>query len=242
MNEMQPISCLIIDDEPPAREILKRYIESIPTLKLAAEFGNAIQAMTYLQQHKVDLIFLDMRMPQLSGTELLKALKNPPPVIFTTAYAEYALEGYEYDAVDYLLKPIQFDRFVKSVNKVFSLTGRSNDRKQIARETPKENFVYFRADRKMVKVMLEDIVFIESMKDYVKIVTDQNVIVTKQSMNSVELMLPAKQFVRVHRSYIVSLLKIKSFTHELIEAGNVEIPIGKLYKNEVMKLLELGMA
>jgi two-component system LytT family response regulator len=239
MSERKPITCLVVDDEPPAREILSRYIESVPTLQLAAQFGNAIHAMTYLQQHSVDLIFLDIRMPQLTGTEFLKAVKNPPPVIFTTAHAEYALEGYELDAIDYLLKPIQFDRFLKAVNKIPNLKHHHEaPPAPLAEERRQESFVYFRADRKMVKVMLQDIRFVESMKDYVKIFTAQDTIITKQSLNSVEAMLPEKQFVRTHRSFIVSLSKIKSYTHELIQVDNEEIPIGKLYRNEVMKMLE----
>ena len=238
MNNMQPIKCLLVDDEPPARSILKRYIESMPTLALTAEFGNAIEAMTYLQKNHVDLIFLDIRMPQLKGTEFLKALKNPPPVIFTTAHAEYALEGYEFDAIDYLLKPIQFDRFIKAVNKAYALSEHRVVETKTVEEPKQESFVYFRADRKMVKVMLQDIKFVESMKDYVKIFTGNEVIVTKQSLNSVEAMLPEKQFVRTHRSYIVSLSKIKSYTHEVIQIEKEEIPIGKLYRNEVLKMLE----
>ena len=233
------IKCLIVDDEPPAREVLKRYVEELPMLQLAGECANAIQAITILQQQPIDLIFLDIRMPQLNGTDFLKTLKNPPKVIFTTAYTEYALEGYELDIVDYLMKPIRFDRFIKAVNKAFPL----QDNKFFVEVAPpaekkNESFVYFRADRKMLKVLLNDILYIESMKDYVKVFTTNNSIVTKQSISSVETMLPEKKFIRTHRSFIVSVNKIKSFTNEIIEIGNTEIPIGKLYRNSVMKLLE----
>jgi two-component system, LytTR family, response regulator len=238
MNDWNRVKCLVIDDEPPAREILKRYIENVPTLCLVAEFGNAMHAMTFLQQQQVDLVFLDISMPQLKGTEFLKAIKNPPPVIFTTAHAEYALEGYDLDAVDYLLKPIQFDRFLRAVNKILNLKEHWPAIPGIAEELRQPGFVYFRADRKMVKVMLQDISFIESMKDYVKIFTGHDVIITKQSLNSVQAMLPEKQFLRTHRSFIVSLSKIKSYTHEVLQVDNTEIPIGKLYRNEVLKTLE----
>lgn len=236
---IMPIKCLIVDDEPPAREVLKRYIEEIPMLHLAGECGNAIQANTAMQQQPVDLVFLDIRMPQLNGTDFLKMLRNPPKVIFTTAYPEYALEGYELDVVDYLVKPIRFDRFLKAVNKVFPADTKKQaiDDAPAAEENKNESFVYFRADRKMVKVLLSDILYVESMKDYVKIFTRNDVVITKQSISSVETMLPEKKFVRVHRSYIVSLDKIKTFTNELIEIGNAEIPIGKLYRFNVMKLL-----
>jgi len=237
MPETKTIRCLVVDDEPPAREILSRYINEIPALELAGQSANAIEAFTVLQHRTVDLMFLDIRMPQLNGNDFLKAMKNPPKVIFTTAYPEYALEGYELDVVDYLMKPVPFDRFLKSINKAFSFAG-SLVQHEIINEKKNEAFVYFRADRKMVKVILRDILYIESMKDYIKIFTSQGMVITKQSISSVEEMLPEKEFARVHRSYIVSLNKIKTFTAELIEIGNTGIPIGKLYRGEMMKTLQ----
>jgi two-component system LytT family response regulator len=237
MFDQAVIRCLIVDDEPPAREIIRRYIEQIPSLQLAGECGNAIEAFTLLQKKPVDLLFLDIRMPQLNGNDFLKALKNPPKVIFTTAYSEYALEGYELDAIDYLMKPIPFDRFLKAVNKVHQPTSNKIETYAVAEEKKNDPFVYFRADRKMIKVMLHDIIYIESMKDYVKVFTRNGTIITKQSISSVEAMLPEKSFVRTHRSFIISLDKIKSFTSELIEIDKTEVPIGKLYRNGVMKML-----
>lgn len=239
MNLPKTIRCLIIDDEPPAREIIVRYIEQIPFLELVGECSNAIQALTLLQQTNVDLMFLDIRMPQLNGNDFLKTIKNPPKVILTTAYPDYAIEGYELDVVDYLLKPIHFERFLKAVNKLVEHNLVPNN---LSKPGPEENsyaesFVYFRADRKMVKVMLQDILYIESMKDYVKIFTVSGQIISKQSISSVEEMLPEKKFIRTHRSFIISLEKIKSFTNELIEIDKVEIPIGKLYRNTVIKVL-----
>lgn len=236
MPDTNTIRCLVIDDEPPAREIIQRYIEQIPTLELAGECANALQALTLLQQKQIDLIFLDIRMPQLQGNDFLKTLKNPPKIIFTTAYTDYAVESYELDVVDYLMKPIPFDRFLKAVNKAYSVAGPKHEG-IISAEKKSESFVYFRADRKMIKVMLQDIIYIESMKDYVKIFTNNGMIITKQSISSVEAMLPEKQFVRTHRSYIVSTIHIKSFTSELIEIKDGEIPIGKLFRNEVLKAL-----
>jgi two-component system LytT family response regulator len=239
MNDMPTLKCLLVDDEPPAREIIKRYIETVPMLQFAGECGNAIQAISFLQQNPVDLIFLDIRMPQLKGNEFLKVVKNVPPVIVTTAHAEYAVEGYELDVVDYLLKPIQFERFIKAVNKAFIFKGQQAvETKPLPVKNKEESFVYFRCDRKMVKVMLRDIRYVESMKDYVKVFTDNEVLVTKQSLNSVEAMLPETGFIRIHRSYIVSISKVKSYTHELVEIEKEEIPIGKLYRNEVLKMLE----
>jgi len=240
MNETQAIRCLIVDDEPPAREIIRRYVQEIPTLQLMGECANAIQVLTILQQQPVDLLFLDIRMPQLNGTDFIKTLQHPPKVIFTTAFSEYALEGYELDVVDYLMKPIRFDRFLKAVNKAFPLNNAPAALKPVAptvvEEKKNESFVYFRADRKMVKVMLDDILYIESMKDYIKVHTLQGVIITKQSISSVEAMLPGKLFVRTHRSFIVSINKIKSFTNELVEIDKTDIPIGKLFRNGVMKV------
>jgi len=243
MNELKTIRCLVVDDEPPAREVIRRYVQDVPTLTLAGECANAVQALGVLQQQAIDLIFLDIRMPQLDGTAFLKTLKNPPRVIFTTAYPEYALEGYELDVVDYLLKPVRFDRFLKAVNKAYPLGSQQADAASVfsaptaPEEKKSESFVYFRADRKMQKVMLHDILYIESMKDYVKIVTTSGVLITKQSITSVEAMLSEKLFVRTHRSFIVAIEKIRSYTNELIEINSTEIPIGKLYRNGVLKLL-----
>jgi two-component system, LytTR family, response regulator len=237
MPDTLPLRCLIVEDEPLARDIISRYVQQTPMLQLSGECGNAIQAFTFLRQQPVDLLFLDIRMPQLNGNDFLKALQNPPKVIFTTAYSEYALESYELNAIDYLMKPITFERFLKAVNKTSETAGSRNDYRLPAGEKSTESFVYFRADRKMIKVMLQDILYVESMKDYVKIFTRQETIVSRQSISSVEAMLPAKEFTRTHRSFIVSLKNIKSFTPELIEINATEIPIGKIYRNSVLKVL-----
>ncbi len=241
MNSSIILKCLIIDDEPPAREIIHRYINELPMLECAGECGNALQSISFLQQNDIDLIFLDIKMPQINGNEFLKTIKNPPPVIFTTAHIDYAIEGYELDVIDYLLKPIKFDRFVKAVNKAFVLKGSDAVDMKQGPETPvTENFVYFRCERKMVKVMLHDILYIESMKDYVKIFTTDGTVITKLSLSAVQSMLPEKDFLRTHRSYIVSASKIKSYTHELVEINKSEIPIGKLYRKEVLQALGFG--
>lgn len=242
MNKpLKILKCIIADDEPLAREVISRFVQRIPSLKIVAECENAVQVMTSLQQEEIDLLFLDIQMPEITGTELLRILKKPPKVIITTAYPEFALEGYELDVVDYLLKPIQFERFLKAINKVFQQTlpvYKAPDQLSERSEGGENPYLYFRTDRKIVKVMLEDIIYIEGMKNYVKIVTRSGNVITKNSMAAVEAMLSNDSFIRVHRSYIVSISKIKSFTGELIGVGQVEIPIGKLFKNEVMKLLE----
>jgi DNA-binding LytR/AlgR family response regulator len=239
MSESKTIRCLIVDDEPMAREVISRYIKQLPMLQLVGECGNAMEAMNVLQHQAVDLLFLDIHMPQLNGTDLLRILKNPPRTIFTTAHPEYALQGYELDAIDYLLKPIQFDRFLKAVQKALQmqLVTASDVQPKPAEASQQDAFIYFRADRKMVKVFLKDILYIESMKDYVKVFTTHGVIITKQSISSLEELLPERSFIRTHRSFIVSLQQIKSFTNELIEIEKAEVPIGKLYRNTVLKVL-----
>jgi DNA-binding LytR/AlgR family response regulator len=237
-NHMQ-IKCIIVDDEPMARDVIRRYIQKIPTLKLMGEFGNAIEATIFLQEQPVDMIFLDIKMPQLSGTEFVRSLRTVPKIIFTTAHKEYAHEGFELDVIDYLLKPIRFDRFLRAVNKAFPQKLQAVDAiNSISADESKTatSFIYLRVDRKMIKVLLNDIVYIESDKDYVKVFTEKGFIITRQTIASVEAMLSESQFIRVHRSYIVSLNKLKSFTAETVEIGNKELPIGKLYRNNFLKL------
>jgi two-component system, LytTR family, response regulator len=240
MTVPSKINCLVVDDEPPARRVIKNYIERLPRLHLVAECGNAIDAFNILQEQSIDLIFLDIKMPQLKGIDFIKSLQWPPKIIFTTAFTDYALEGYELNIVDYLVKPIGFERFLKAVNKALPLAEKesSGDETNISQKKEKNrSFFYFRADRKMVKVFLTDIIYIESIKEYVKIVTKNQPIITKTSIISLESMLPADSFIRIHRSFIVSLNEIKSFTSELIEIGKTELPIGKSYRPGVLKIL-----
>ncbi|HEY1020703.1 MAG TPA: LytTR family DNA-binding domain-containing protein, partial [Flavisolibacter sp.] len=229
----------LVDDEPPARDVLRRYIETVPTLQLCGECANAIEAMSFLQQQPVDLLFLDIHMPQLKGIDLLKILPDRPKVILTTAYSAYAVEGYDLDIVDYLLKPIQFERFLKAVGRAFQQAKlvTSPAGAPVAEEPRKEGYIYLRADRRMVKVLLQDILYIESMKDYIKVITTGGNIVTKQSITAMEAMLPEQLFLRTHRSFIVSVEKIKSFTTEVVQIQKTEIPIGKLYRHSVLKTL-----
>ena len=232
-------TCIIVDDEPMGRDVVRRYIQQVPSLKLVSEFGNAIDASIYLQDQSVDMIFLDIKMPQLSGTEFVRSLRNVPKIIFTTAHKEFAHEGFELDVIDYLLKPIRFDRFLRAVNKAFPQKLREIEvvtSMSTTENKPPPSFIYLRVDRKMIKVLLDDIYYIESDKDYVKVFTGKEFIITRQTIASVEAMLSESQFIRVHRSYIVSLKKLKSFTAETVEIGNKELPIGKLYRNNFLKL------
>lgn len=224
--------CIIVDDEPPAIKVLETYIKSLPQLEIVGVCKNAFEAINLLNKEKIDLMFLDIQMPKLMGTQLIKTLQYPPKVIFTTAYKDFAIEAFELDAIDYLLKPISFERFLKAVNKFCNIPLAELD-------TMVQNpgFVYFRADRKMVKVFLDDVLYIESFKDYVVIHRfNENQLRIKQTLNSIESILPKNQFLRIHRSYIVSFKMITAFTKTDIEIGKIELPIGRSYADVFKKM------
>lgn len=247
MHFNNKIHCLIIDDEPPAREILKQHIAGVEALELAGTCSNAVEAVSFLKEHPVDLLLLDIQMPQLLGTNFIRTLKNPPKVIFTTAYRKYAVEGFELDAVDYLLKPISFERFLKAVNKVLQLNISSAQAMPTSATKEKQNeqsnsFLYFRAERKMVKVFFRDILYVEGLKDYIRIVTDNKTIVTKYVLSTLEEMLPANEFLRIHKSYIVAIYKIDSYNADTIHIAKHELPIGRLYKFDVNRVLNASSA
>jgi two-component system, LytTR family, response regulator len=232
-------TCIIVDDEPLARDVVRRYIGMIPALKLIGEFGNAIEATMFLQEQSVDMIFLDIKMPQLSGIEFVRSLRSMPKIIFTTAHKDFAYEGFELDVTDFLLKPIRFDRFLKAVNKALPQKHQEIENHETTngeKINPAISFIYLRAERKMKKVSLDDIIYIESDRDYVKVFTENGFIITRQTISSVEAMLSESQFVRIHRSYIISIGKIKSFTPDTVEIGKKVLPIGKLYRNNFLKL------
>jgi len=229
------IRCIIVDDEPLAIEILESYVAKVEQLQLVSTFRNAVSAFTFLQQHSIDLIFLDIQMPKLSGIDFLKTLKNPPRVIFTTAFRDYALQGFELEIVDYLLKPIPFDRFLKAVAKVLHqpATNSTGSKPDVV----PDNYVYFKVDKKMIKTKMADVLYIESIKDYVKVKTPEREIVTQQKISYLEESLPREQFLRIHRSFIVNLEKIDAYSATDVEIGKLSIPIGRNYKNDVMKIL-----
>ena len=229
------MNCLIVDDEPLAVKVLETHIENIPSLKIIGNCLNAFTAMELLTKNNIDLMFLDIHMPKLMGHEFLRTLRNPPKVIFTTAYKEYALDAFELDAVDYLLKPITLERLMKAVNKISNV--QAFDIKEEQQVVDNQGFVYFRADRKMIKVGYHDIVYVESMKDYIKIVRmNDKPLLVKQSISSLEDVLPANLFLRIHRSYIVAINKIAAFTNHDVEIGGKELPIGRLYAQQVNKM------
>lgn len=229
---MQKWKCLIVDDEPPAVNVLSNYAGNLDYLEVAGTCNNAFQAIEILNSMKVDLVFLDISIPKLLGTQMLRALRHPPRVIFISAHKDYAAEAFDLDAVDYLLKPVSFERFLKAVNKFRQV---STPETEINGHTP--GFLYFRTDRKMVKVFLDDINYIESFRDYI-IIHRQNGadLRVKCSIGSVESMLPHHRFLRIHRSYIVSVTKVTAFTANDIEIGNRELPIGRSYQEVYGKL------
>lgn len=233
------LRCLLIDDEPPALKVLSRYIEAINGLEIAGQCKNAIEALDVLHQKTVDVIFLDIKMPHIIGTDFLKNLSHPPKVIFVTAYREYAVDGFELDAVDYLVKPVSFERFFKAITKLNRLMGQET----VAvtnNEAPKSSsFIYLKVDRDMKKIFVNDIAYIESWKDYVKVfLVGGECVLAKQSISAMENLLSEHKFIRIHRSYMVSFDKISGYNGASVLLARREIPIGRLYKQMVMDRLQ----
>ncbi|NUO02907.1 MAG: response regulator transcription factor [Saprospiraceae bacterium] len=240
------INVIIVDDEPLAQDVLETYIEKIPELNLVQKCNNAFEANEALKNGNIDLMFLDIQMPQLTGIDFLKTLNRPPLVIFTTAYSNYAIEGFELNALDYLLKPISMERFLKAVNKAMDqldLQQRDKAPAQVSQGAPEEKieFIFVKADKKLVKVNFEEIIYIEGLKDYVIIRTDKGRIITLQTMKSLEDKLPVSQFKRIHRSYIVNISKINAIVGNMVEVleKNVakHLPVGKNYRDELLEIV-----
>jgi DNA-binding LytR/AlgR family response regulator len=233
------LRCLLIDDEPPALKVLANYISSINGLEIAGQCRNAIEALSVLQQKTVDVIFLDIKMPQIIGTEFLKNLANPPKVVFVTAYREYAVDGFELDAIDYLIKPVSFERFFKAITKLNRLIGREIPATSMNEGPDPAAFIYLKVDRDMKKIFVNDIEYIESWKDYVKVfLTGGSHFLVKRSISAVENLLSEHKFMRVHRSYIVSLSKVSGYNALSVKLGPNKIPVGRLYKQSVMERLQ----
>lgn len=224
------ISCMIVEDEPVSQEILKRYIQDLESLDLIAVCDNAIDASQKLLTIKPDLLFLDITMPRLSGLDFYKSLINPPHVIFTTAYPEYAVNGFEVNAVDYLVKPFAFDRFVKAINRLQDLLRVSSKA-----ETP---FIMLQADKKFHKVNIDDILFLEAMGDYVKVFLPGKTLIVHQTLQRLTEQLPTKLFYRVHKSYVISLSKLEYVEGNQIIIKSHHVPIGQTYRNEFLTVLQ----
>jgi DNA-binding LytR/AlgR family response regulator len=233
---MKKYNCIIVEDEPLAAEVLEDYVKQVPFLESKGICSDALYAMDKLQNETIDLIFLDIHLPKLKGTDFLKTLKQPPHVIITSAYTEYALQGYELNVLDYLLKPIEFSRFLTAVNKLQQV-AEHDPHPSVWRITAEPSHLFFNVSKKQVKVLVDDILYIESVKEYIRITAAGKSILTKFQLHEIESMLPRHQFLRVHRSFIVARNKIDAFTPVDIEIQGQQIPIGRSYKESVMSAL-----
>ncbi|WP_461643688.1 LytR/AlgR family response regulator transcription factor [Labilibaculum euxinus] len=233
------VKCLLVDDEDLALDVMEAYIKRIDYLQLEGRCKSAVEALFVLNSKKIDLLFLDIQMPGLTGIQLLRNISNPPTVIFTTAYSEYALESYDLEALDYLIKPIPFERFIKAVNRYFKLKKHDY---QIPEKKEQSNtdqaFIFVKSEKKMVKVFLNEILYIESLRNYVSIYQENGQeIVTLNTISNIEEKLPETNFLRIHRSFIIAIDKIESFTSSLVQVEQKYIPIGRNYKSMVMDVL-----
>lgn len=230
------IKCLLVDDEPLAINLLQNHISKLDYLEVVDTCPNALKAAEILRTTTVDLLFLDIKMPQITGIDFLKALRNPPAVIFTTAYREYALESYELDIVDYLLKPITFDRFFKATDRYLRISGPVKNKIIMPLQ---ENFIYIKNGSKFNKVNIDSILYVESVKDYIIVHQKEGIkLNAKYKISDIEMELQDKSFLRIHRSFIINLKNITAFTAYDVEIGNLEIPIGASYKEYVFKMLK----
>ena len=228
------IKGIVIDDEPLARNVIKEYAKKISTLNIVGECEDAICAHQFLQTKKIDIIFLDINMPKLSGIEFLKNLKNPPLVIFTTAYSEYAMEGYELNIIDYLKKPFSFERFCKAyfrAEEMILLKQSASTNEVIEKQN---DFIFIKSDKKSIKVNISNILYIEGLGDYIKIFLNDKKLVTNISMKKIENLLPETQFYRIHKSYIISIAKVESIEGNMVKINNIHLPIGNSYRQDFM--------
>ena len=227
---MNRCKCIIVEDEPLAQNILKKYIADHPSLELVATCTDALEAQLILNKQAIHLIFLDINLPKLSGINFLKSLLQSPLIIFTTAYPEFAVEGFELNAVDYLLKPFSFERFLKAVNKVIEKLNNSS----LPKKEEIDAFIFFKSDKKIHKVDLESIHYIEAVGDYMKVITDSGQLLINETMKNLQEELPARSFIRVHKSFIISRNRIKFIEGNYIQVENKSIPIGATYRNDVL--------
>lgn len=227
--------CIIIDDEPLARKLIASHIVKIESLELVHQCNNAIEGMNFIQKHTIDLIFLDIQMPEVSGLDFIRTLKDPPAVILITAHRDFAPEAFDLDALDYILKPVSLERLMKSVSKFLERHKYSPEQSVPAHDGG--DFVYLRAERKTYKILLDDILYIESLDDYVKVHLTDRTIISRENISSLDAKLPSRRFVRIHRSFIVSAGKITSLSGEGVEIGKTMLPFGRAYKQGAMAML-----
>ena len=235
MQKHNTIQCLIVDDEAIARDILDTHLLKIKNIQIVSQCKNALEAFNCISNHDIDLVFLDINMPKISGISFAKSINKNIKIIFTTAYRNYAVEGFELKAVDYLLKPVTFERLLQAINTYFEVY--SDLKQHSVSTTEKSDFIFVRTDRKMIKIGFEDIIYIESFSDYLKLHLRETTIVTRETISAIEAKLPAKSFIRIHRSFIVSLKYILSFTNEYVTVKNKALTISRSYKKDVLKQL-----
>jgi len=234
------IKCVIIDDEPIARDIIRDYILKINELEIIAEFNKPVEAIAFLNENKTDLLFLDINMPEINGIHFAKSLSNPPAIIFTTAYREFAANGFELQAVDYLVKPIPFDRFLKAVNHFLQLHSKSVGMISAEiREKPEDEFILLKDSKKTHKVYLSDIKYIESDGDYIRFYLQNRKLMIRGSLSFMETLLPSARFLRIHNSYIINLKKVNAVTLYTVEIEGTELPISRSHKERVLKILNI---
>lgn len=239
---METYKCLIVDDERLAQELIENYIKKIPYLEVIAACSTAMEAMQQLAQNKVDIMFLDIQMPDITGIDFLRSLKNAPATIFTTAYSEYALDGYELGLVDYLLKPIEFDRFFKAVTKAVDGLPKQVDLPRIIK-TPatiaksKEDYFFIKSDSKIVRIAFDDILFIEALQKYIRIYTTDKKVMSLLSMSKIQEMLPAQQFARIHRSYMININRVDSIEGNMVKVLEHKLPISKGQRDRFMEIV-----
>ncbi len=231
------LRCLIVDDEPLSVKVVQKYVEKLPQLELVAVCYNAFEAMEVLQNKEVDVLFLDINMPQLSGISLMKALPHPPAVVFITAYPEYAVEGFELEAVDYLLKPFSFERFIKAVQKV---QERLNWQQNHTVNTEESDHLIIKVDKKLYRLRFPDIQYLQAYGDYVKVFATQETLLTKERLSNLEEMLPNEQFLRIHRSYIISLNAIQFIEGNQVQIGTTKLPVGQKYRESLLNWMQMN--
>ncbi len=236
MQKNKTISCIIVDDEAIAREIIETHVSKIKNINVIASCSNPMEAFNVISNHDIELVFLDINMPEISGISFAKSINKDIKIIFTTAYRDYAVEGFELQAVDYLLKPIAFERLLKAVNTYFEVYSEPKNR--TIEQTEANNFMFVRSDRRMIKIDFDAIVYVESYSDYIKIHLASESIVTRETISAIEAKLPTDSFIRIHRSYIISIDNITSFTNEHINIHNKALPISRSYKKDVLIRLE----
>lgn len=227
--------CLIVDDEPPARDLLKSYLSKLDDFEMINEFGNGIDAFSFLQRHHIELLFLDIQMPNMSGIELIKTLHRAPRIVLVSAFREYAIEGFELDVLDYLVKPVTFERFMKTISKYHQY---SRPVTPSSANVLEKAYIFVKVDKEQIKIFLKDIIYIESIKDYLKIVTLSKTFITLSGLTHMMERLPEDHFIRIHKSYIISIAHVASYRNECVRIHDKNLPVGRVFKQGFLDLFQ----